>query len=84
MKKVIKLLCLCLSIVMALGCFAACGEKDSAKDNGGETAEKTIVIGSTGPLTGDAAVYGMAVKNAAELAVKEINESAPSGFLKTG
>ena len=76
MKKVIKLLCLCLSIVMALGCFAACGNKDNeTADNSGDTSAKTIVIGSTGPLTGDAAVYGMAVKNAAELAVKEINEA---------
>ncbi len=30
-------------------------------------------LGGTGPLTGGAAIYGMAVKNAAELAVDEIN-----------
>lgn len=32
-------------------------------------------IGGIGPVTGGAAVYGQAVKNAAELATKEINEA---------
>ena len=35
----------------------------------------TLKIGGIGPVTGGAAVYGLAVKNAAELAVKEINEA---------
>ena len=34
-----------------------------------------IKIGGIGPVTGGAAVYGQAVKNAAELAAKEINEA---------
>ncbi len=33
----------------------------------------TFKIGLTGPLTGSAAVYGLGVKNGAELAVEEIN-----------
>ena len=33
----------------------------------------TVKIGMSGPLTGGAAIYGQAVKNAEELAVKEIN-----------
>ena len=36
-------------------------------------ADGAIKIGGSGPLTGPAAVYGTAVKNAAELAVEEIN-----------
>ena len=36
-------------------------------------ADGAIKIGGTGPLTGGAAIYGMAVKNAAEIAVEEIN-----------
>ena len=36
-------------------------------------ADSAIKIGGTGPLTGGAAIYGMAVKNAAEIAVEEIN-----------
>ena len=35
--------------------------------------EKTIVIGGSGPLTGDAAQYGVGVKNAIQLAVNEVN-----------
>ena len=33
----------------------------------------TLKIGSIGPLTGSAAVYGTAVANAAQLAVDEVN-----------
>lgn len=45
----------------------------SAADNGSTTTGGTIKIGGIGPITGGAAVYGIAVKNAAELAVEEIN-----------
>jgi branched-chain amino acid transport system substrate-binding protein len=38
-----------------------------------ETGAQVFKLGGTGPLTGGAAIYGMAVKNAAELAVAEIN-----------
>ena len=36
---------------------------------------QTFVLGSCGPLTGSAAIYGQAVVNGAELAVEEINAS---------
>lgn len=36
-------------------------------------ADGAIKIGGTGPLTGGAAIYGLAVKQAAEIAVEEIN-----------
>lgn len=66
MKKVTKLLCLALSIAMMLSCFAACGSN--------YTADNTeFVIGVSGPLTGPAANYGIAVKNSAQMAVDEIN-----------
>ncbi len=46
--------------------LAACG--------GGTTANNTeYVIGVSGPLTGPAAVYGVAVQNSAQMAVEEIN-----------
>ena len=65
MKKTIcKVLALCMCLAMVAGCFIGCGEKDD-----------TFVIGLSGPLTGAAAVYGTAVKNAAEMAVEEINEA---------
>ena len=64
MKKVIALL---LAMVMCLS-LAACGEKPA--ENKGPAA---IKIGGTAPLTGGAAVYGNAVKHAAEIAVEEVN-----------
>ena len=44
-------------------------------------AEDTIKIGVIGPLTGGAAVYGMAVANAAQIAADEINAN-PDAALK--
>lgn len=59
-----KALCLILAAAMALACLAGCGS--SSKN----TAFK---IGGIGPITGPAAIYGQAVKNAAEIAVEEVN-----------
>jgi len=51
--------------------FTGCGKNESGS---GYTAKNTeYVIGVSGPLTGGAAVYGVAVKNSAEMAVEEIN-----------
>ncbi|MBT9779587.1 ABC transporter substrate-binding protein [Clostridium sp. MCC353] len=56
-------------------------DKTESKAEGETTAAPAsseggvIKIGGIGPITGDAAIYGLAVKNAAELAVKEINEN---------
>lgn len=74
MKKVLALL---LVAVLCLGCFAACGgnggeEKPVAGDN--YAANNTeYLIGCTGPLTGDAASYGISVQNGAQIAIEEIN-----------
>ena len=56
--------------VMMTVAMAGCG----GSDNGGESTAE-FVIGGIGPTTGAAATYGEAVKNGAELAVKEINEA---------
>lgn len=62
--------------------FAGCAsngsstaDNSSAADssNGSTATGGTLKIGGIGPITGGAAVYGIAVKNAAELAVEEIN-----------
>lgn len=70
MKTTTKLLSLVLVLLMTVACFAACGE-------GGTTnyaADNTeYYIGISGPLTGPAASYGLAVKNSAQLAADEIN-----------
>ncbi len=70
MKKVLAVL---LAVAMVVLCFAACGKGDDA--TGSSSAEKTIKIGCSGPLTGSAAQYGQGVKNGAQLAVDEINEA---------
>ena len=48
---------------------------DTAEAETTDTAssDETFKIGGIGPVTGGAAVYGIAVKNATELAIKEIN-----------
>jgi branched-chain amino acid transport system substrate-binding protein len=68
-KSMKKILAFVLALVFVAGCFAGCGSKSSTSSS----SSKTLKIGSIGPLTGGAAVYGKAVKNGAELAVKEIN-----------
>lgn len=65
MKKAVSIL---LVLAMAVGCFVGCGSKEAKKD-----ADK-FYIGGIGPTTGDAAIYGKAVMNAAQIAVDEINE----------
>ena len=71
--KMSKILAVVMSLVLCLGCLAGCGAKNSYTANNTE-----FVIGVSGPLTGPAAVYGVAVKNSAQMAVDEIN--AAGGF----
>ena len=46
---------------------------EAAEAENGDAASGTFKIGGIGPTTGSAAVYGLAVQNAAQLAVDEIN-----------
>ena len=64
-KTILKVLALCMCLCMVVGMLAACGGKKNDK----------IVIGVTGPLTGAASIYGIAVRNSAQMAVDEINEA---------
>ena len=81
MKKLVSLLMVAaLSASMLTGCGSsndAAGSSDAATDATAEGTENaaggTLKIGSIGPLTGSAAVYGTAVANAAQLAVDEVN-----------
>lgn len=63
-----KLFGVVLTIVMVMSLFAGCNSS-----NGGDEGAARIKIGAIGPLTGGAAIYGNAVKNAMELAVEEVN-----------
>lgn len=68
-----KVLALALSLVLCLGLFVGCGETDSTNSYTANNTE--YIIGVSGPLTGAAAMYGIAVKNSAQMAVDEINEN---------
>jgi len=79
-----KYLALAMAFVLVAACFAGCGNstastetKAPAADNsatGAATAGTgTVKIGMTGPLTGGASAYGLAVKAGMEVAVEEIN-----------
>ncbi len=65
MKK--RILAIMACAILAATTLFGCG-------NSGYTSENTeYVIGFSGPLTGPAAVYGVAVQNSAQMAVDEIN-----------
>ena len=53
--------------------LAACGSSGDSGKSGGSSNSDTFKIGGIGPTTGDAAIYGTAVKNGIQLAVDEIN-----------
>ena len=83
MKMIKKMLAFSLAAVMAGSCLASCGDTDSKSEGTeGSSGSNTIVIGGSGPLTGGAAQYGVGVKNAVELAVKDVNESGMLGDIK--
>lgn len=73
--KTKKILTLVLAIVMIMSlALTGCG------GGGGETGgDETYKIGVIAPLTGNVSVYGIAVKNAAELAKDEINAAGGIG-----
>ncbi len=75
-KTLVKILCVAMVFAMLIPCFASCGDDEL---NVPEFSAETINIGASGPLTGGAAVYGIAVRNAARLAVHEINEAGGLG-----
>lgn len=66
-----KFLSLSLIVLLCMGMLAGCGGGGAADNNGDNAA--AIKVGGTGPLTGGAAIYGIAVKQAAEMAVEEVN-----------
>ena len=76
--KFIKVLALALCFVMCLGIFAGCvnNEVNYAENN------TEFVIGLSGPLTGGAAMYGIAVKNSAQMAIDEINAAGGLNGMK--
>ena len=77
MKK--RVLSLSLALAMAAS-LTACGSSSSTTETTAAagafseaSSDKVFKIGGIGPVTGAAAVYGLAVKNGAQIAVDEIN-----------
>lgn len=78
-----------LAAVMALG-LAGCNDNNSDsgagnsgnQGNNGGTSGGTIVIGGIGPITGDAAQYGINVQDGIQLAVDEINAAGGVNGIK--
>ena len=75
MKKSLSMLLVGSMLVTAL---AGCGGNTDTQGAGDgqdntDAAATALLIGGTAPLTGEAAIYGNAVKNGAELAAEEIN-----------
>ena len=81
-----KTMCILLAVVMVVGMLAGCGSSGSAGSapaannapaaSGSDApaaAAGAFKIGSSGPLTGGAAIYGTAVMNAIQIAVDEVN-----------
>ena len=65
-----KFLAFVLTAAMVVAMFAGCAAGTAGT---GGNASGEFVIGMSGPLTGGAAVYGIAVQNSAQMAVDEIN-----------
>ena len=72
MKK--KLFAFMMAMTMTVSLAACGGGKTETPAASGE-AGGTFKLGTIGPLTGDAAIYGQAVANGAKIAVDEINAS---------
>lgn len=70
MKKVLSTL---LAVAMVATMLVGCGSNASTEAAADATGAETFKIGGIGPVTGGAAVYGIAVKNGAQIAVDEIN-----------
>ncbi|HQQ40542.1 MAG TPA: ABC transporter substrate-binding protein [Clostridia bacterium] len=82
-----KLLCMVMVIMMAFAVLTGCTAKtepaataadaapaaDATAAEEPATAAETIKVGILGPHTGDYAVYGLAVKNGAQLYIDQVN-----------
>jgi len=71
-----KFFALMMAMIMALS-LVACGGGETTTEPADDatTDAAAFKLGTIGPLTGDAAIYGIAVANGAKIAVDEINAS---------
>lgn len=76
MKTMLKVLCLAMALTLCAVGMVSCQKTNYAADN------TEFIIGLSAPLTGDASVYGNAVKNSAQMAVDEINAAGGLNGIK--
>ena len=67
-----KLLALVMAAAMVFS-LCACGASESSAPAASSSDEAVFKLGTTGPITGAAAIYGQAVMNGCQIAVDEIN-----------
>ncbi len=77
-KSLKKIVSFGLIVGMVAATMVGCGTKESESSKSGDNVFK---IGGIGPLTGNAASYGISVKNGAQIAIDEINAA---GGVKVG
>ncbi|MBR4944790.1 MAG: ABC transporter substrate-binding protein [Peptococcaceae bacterium] len=70
LKKVLATALIGAMALTTFGCGGGAADQGAADQNSDATA---IKVGGTGPLTGGAAIYGLAVQRGAEIAVEEVN-----------
>ena len=69
-----KVLALTMALALVAASFAGCGSSAStASTTAASEGVGTVKIGMSGPLTGRASAYGLAVRAGMEIAVEEIN-----------
>lgn len=73
MKKFHRIISLTLALAMSAVLLTGCGSSAGEGASKAEAGNEVFKIGGIGPTTGGAAVYGLAVQNGADLAIKEIN-----------
>lgn len=79
MTKTMKIACAVMAVLMVFTMLSACqgGNSKNYAENNSE-----FVIGLSAPLTGSAAIYGIAVANSAQMAVEEINAAGGLAGIK--
>ena len=68
-----KVLAAVLALTFLAACFTACGSKGTGSSS---SDGKTLKIGSSGPLTGDAAAYGLPLKTVYSLLLTKLTLQA--------
>ena len=71
MKK--RIAAAAMAAAMLTTALTGCGDKPAESGGASAASANEIVIGGLAPLTGSASIYGIAVTNAIELAVEQVN-----------